>query len=166
MPRTAALHHGRGKEVTERHRGRAVDRDAEQVLVEADVEEAPGRGDRGVVDEQPDLEAGDHVGHLPRHVRVGEVGGERPGLDAVRLLYRPGGLVEPGGTAGHHQHVQPAPRRLVGERGAYPGRSSGNAGPGAVLLSELAGHQLTGHPNDIPPLSIAPASRRMLRPVM
>ena len=71
--------------VAQDHRRGAVDRDAQQVDVEVDVDEAAGGRDRRVVDEQADVDVVGGTGDGLDHGEVGQVGGEGADLDAVAL---------------------------------------------------------------------------------
>ena len=137
MPPRPRSRIGRAQEVGEHDDAVAVDPVAQQLVLEGHVEEPSGDGDRGVVHEQPDLEAVDRRGDDVADRRVAEVGDQRTGLDAVGRRDLVGHGAEPVLAPRHHHDVQPAPCRFVRQGRADAHRRAGNQRPRAVLLTEL-----------------------------
>jgi hypothetical protein len=130
----SASNHRPGEQVTECQRSCTVGRDTRQLRSESHVEKTAGRGHRGVVDEEADVDVRNCRGHLVDHVGVGQVSREGPDLDVMGIFHRRGCILQRCGTAGQHQDVQTSRRSFVGERRPDAHGSSRDERPRAVLL--------------------------------
>src|SRR5262249_51741773 len=122
------------------HRGRGdVHGDTAEVVVEWHVDERALGRERGVVDEEADVETVRRSRQHVADVAATEIGDDGARLDAVRVAQPDGRLVEQRLAAGDEDHVAPAPGALVGERGTEAFRRARDQCPRPVLLRELHG---------------------------
>ena len=107
-----------------------------QVFPRTGVEERRRvRGCR-VADEQADVHAPGPALEGRQEIRVGEVQGDRPHLDAMAIAQPGSRLLEGSAAARNEQEVQAPGRELFRERRAQAVTATGHESPGAVASAE------------------------------